>query len=104
MSETTGINKPYSTERENEELLLVTFVELKKDWHTLCLLVASATAVNKSDCCTVVVFDLELKTNIASSVELLGYNGYLCHWIYSRIHLKKARTFLQRICQFVLIK
>lgn len=77
-----GINKPYSTEMEGEELLLVTFVELEKDWHNLCLSVTSATAVNKNGCFTVVMFGLELKTNIASSVELLEYNRYLCHWIY----------------------
>lgn len=49
------INKLYSTEME-------TFAELEKDQHNLCLFVASATAVNKSGCGTVVMFGLELKT------------------------------------------
>lgn len=54
-----GINKLYGTEMESEELL-VTLVELEKDWYNLFLSVASATAVNKNGCCTVVMFGLEL--------------------------------------------
>lgn len=83
-SETMGINKPYSTEMKRKELLLVTFVELEKDSHNLCLSMASAKAIDKNGCCTIVMFGLELKTSIASSAELLEYNTYLCHWIYSK--------------------
>lgn len=92
-----GINKPYSTEME-------TFVELEKDERNPCLFMASATAVNKNGCGKVVMFGLELKTNVASSVEIVEYNRYLCCGIYSKVNLKKARTVLQRICEFALIK
>lgn len=71
-----------------------TFVELEKDQHNLCLFVASATAVNKNGCGTVVMFGLELKTNVSSSVELLEYNRYLCHRIYSKVNLEKSQNCL----------
>lgn len=82
MNETIGIKRPYNTEMESEELLLVSSVELEKDWRTLCFLVSCAIAVNKNHCWTVVMFGLEMKTNIASSAELLEYNRYFCHWTY----------------------
>lgn len=46
VSETIGDQKPYSTEMDGEDLLLIICVELEKDQNNLFLLVASATADN----------------------------------------------------------
>lgn len=63
MSETNGDQKPYITETDGEDLLLIISVELEKDQNNLCLLVASATADSRNGSCTVLMFSFDLKTD-----------------------------------------
>lgn len=78
MSETNGDQKPYSTEMDGEDLLLIISVELEMDQNNPCLLVASARADNKNGSCTVLMYSFDLKTKITSSVESLESYSYLC--------------------------
>lgn len=78
MSETNGHRKPYSTERDGEDPLLIISVELEKHQNNLRFLVGSATSDNKNGSCTVLMFGFDLKTEITSSVQSLESYCYLC--------------------------